>query len=142
AANRARRLTGADSRPARRLADWLEQVDAIWPAVRIEQLRADHDQANVGQPFRVEATIDLAGLRPADVRVDLILGSIGQSGQLTNSHQVPLRPRRTGARGPARFRSDSIELDSSGDYGLLVRVMPFHPDLLESQASSRALWGP
>ena len=48
----------------------------------------------------------------------------------------------TVAGGLLRYRSDPIPLSTTGTQGLLARITPRHPDLLEVQALARARYGP
>jgi starch phosphorylase len=136
------RLTDGAARSVRRLSTWLQRVESAWPGVRIERLEADSTSLSVGAPLRVEAQVELGGLEPADVAAHLLIGPLDESGELLSPREVPLHPRRSQQNGRARFRSDPLQLETSGTLGLLVRVMPRHSDLLLSQALGRARWGP
>jgi starch phosphorylase len=138
----ATRLAGSNRRQTQRLAAWMERLQAAWPDVRVEQLRADHGSLAAGQPLRVEAVVQLAGLRTDDVAVDLLLGPLDEAGELSEPREVRLKTAAPARRGRGCYRSEPLLLESSGRQGLLVRLTPRHPDLLPSQALGRARWGP
>jgi starch phosphorylase len=138
----AERLAGPNPAAVRRLAAWIERFDAAWPGVRVEQVRADADVVVVGAPVQVEAVVELAGLRASDVAVDLLLGPLDEAGELKAECEVRLEPVGPVRGGRARYRSEPLVLRDSGTHGLLVRLTPHHPDLLPTQALSRARWGP
>jgi glycogen phosphorylase len=139
---RATRLAGRNRRQTQRLAAWMERLEAAWPDVRVEQLRADHGSLAAGQPLRVEAVVQLAGLRADDVAVDLLLGPLDEAGELSGPREVRLKTAAPVRSGRGRYRSEPLLLEGSGRQGLLVRLTPRYPDLLPSQALGRARWGP
>jgi starch phosphorylase len=138
----AARLSEGGTGPARRLAQWWERIDKAWPAVRVDRLRSDRGDLSVGHATRVEVLVELAGLSPGDVKVDLLLGSVEADGELSLHQALTLEPAGTVAGGLRRYRSDSIPLAETGTYGLLARITPRHPDLLEVQSLARARYGP
>jgi starch phosphorylase len=138
----AARLAGSGAAPARALATWLRRFDEAWPHVRLDQLRAEPGTVAVGAPLVVEAEVELAGLRPADVAVDLLIGPLNDLGEIEQHCLARLAPAGPVRSGRARYRSEPLRLEASGAHGLLARLTPNHPDLLPAQARARAHWGP
>jgi starch phosphorylase len=127
----------------RRLAAWLERFDAAWYGVRVDQLRAEPPEATVGGELRIEALVELAGLRPTDVAVVALLGPLDDVGELARpTRELRLVPSGPARGGRARYRSEPLRLETGGTHGLIARLTPCHPDLLPSQALARAKWGP
>jgi hypothetical protein len=138
----AARLGGPSPRTVRRLSTWLERLDVAWFNVRVAQLRADDSSVAVGAPLRVEALVELGDLKPSEVAADLLIGPLDEAGELRDPSIVPLKPERGARDGRFCYRSEPLHLEMSGTIGLLIRLTPHHPDLLPSQALSRARWGP
>ena len=109
---------------ARELAAWKHLVRGAWPAVRITSLDTDTSPGRAGQVRTVGATVDLAGLRPSDVTVQVLHGPIDSHGDLDGT-----AGRLELAVGDGGAWSGQYAVGQSGAYGLTVRVMPRH-DLL------------
>jgi hypothetical protein len=84
----------------------------------------------------------MAGLRPADLAVDLLIGPLNAAGEIDQRCLARLAPAGPTRAGRARYRSEPLHLESSGTHGMLARLTPNHPDLLPAQAAARAHWGP
>jgi starch phosphorylase len=129
AAGRTRALQADGSEAARRLAAWKERVRAAWPGVRVLAVEGGAaDGIEVGEPFEVRARIDLNGLAPDDVAVEVYLGRIDGAGDLVEAGAVSMEPVGPvdGAHG---FRLADVRYRRSGRHGFTVRVLPRHEDL-------------
>ncbi len=68
---------------AKSLAQWSANVAQAWSKVCFGAIGPVLDRAMVsGMPLLLRAEVDLAGLQPADVRVEAVVGRIGISGDL------------------------------------------------------------
>jgi starch phosphorylase len=70
--------------------------------------------------------VDLAGLKPEDVRVEAVLGRVGPSGRLVQSEVVHLAP--AAEVGSAYLFSRQLVPQQTGRLGFTVRVAPNHYD--------------
>jgi starch phosphorylase len=112
AAHAYRAIAADDHRPARDLAGWKAHVAREWPHVTVTHVESGGVQApQVGDELAVRAHVQLAGLSPDDVLVEVVFGR---------------------ARKPATFVG-TVPLDRSGSFGYNVRVTPRHA-LLASPA--------
>src|SRR5208337_1410945 len=87
------RLSANDFREARAEAAWNERVKQVWDQVRF----VDTGMAPVGtimseRPVPVRAAIDLAGLQPTEVRVEVVMGRVGADGGLEDTEVMVLPP--------------------------------------------------
>lgn len=119
-AERARRITEAERR--RRVA-LLTQIEAAWPAVRIQRLRVPpfEEQAYpASEPFSVEVEVESAGL-PADVlRAEVVFER--SEGEVV---LFPLAPTE-----PDHYAGE-ICLTEAGVYHFAVRLYAWDPYLQE-----------
>src|SRR6266566_4294415 len=123
---------------ARQKALWNTRVAQAWDRVRIvETSPAPTGAVTSGKSVQVRAAVDLAGLKPTDVRVEAVLGRVGPNGNLEDTEVVVL---------PATGESDSVTVFTreiaprhTGRLGYALRVSPNHyedpltrpcPDLL------------
>ena len=114
---------------ARELAAWKQRVTAAWPAVRVDHVEADEGTQVPGAPLAVRASIALGELSPADVTVEVVYGSIGESDELIDpAHAALAMETPPGADGVARYAGEA-QLGRPGPFGYTVRVLPHHPML-------------
>jgi starch phosphorylase len=92
-----------------------------------------------GEPVPVRAAVDLAGLTPADVRVELVLGRVDNSGRLEDTEVMVLPPmQQNGA--VATFGMDFVP-ERTGRIGYALRVSPNHfEDPLTRPCTSLLKW--
>src|SRR5258708_39696733 len=124
--------------PAREKAVWNARVAEVWDRVRIvETSPAPLGAVTSGKEIQVRAAVDLAGLRPKDVRVEAVLGRVGPNGNLEDTEVIVL-PATEEFETVTGF-STEIEPRHTGRRGYRVRVSPNHyedpltrpcPDLL------------
>jgi len=113
---------------ARKLASWISQVTAAWKDVAVLHVEShiDGDPA-LGGVMRLRAEVSLAGLRPQDVAVQAVYGSVDTDNRLgaTSSVILTLDAERDGV---GYFAGD-VPLDRAGAFGYTVRVLPSNPSL-------------
>ena len=118
ASHAAREITADGNRPARELAAWKARVIAAWPKVHVTHVESGGVDAapQVGDELHVRAHVDLDGLSPDDVAVEVVYGRAWDSDTMTDVQLAPLelasaaervRPRRSRARSSSRARAAS-----------------------------------
>jgi starch phosphorylase len=123
---------------AREKALWNARVNQAWDRVRIVESSPDTPgTVTGGNEILVRAAVDLAGLKPTDVRVEAVLGRVGPSGSLEDTEIIVL-PAAGESGGFAIYAKD-IAPRHTGRLGYALRVSPNHyedpltrpcPDLL------------
>jgi len=134
AARASRALAAEANRPARELAAWKDRVRRAWDQVRIEHVEADGAEPSLGAVLDVRVTASLGALTPADVRVELVYGRLGEDDEIVEPSYVTLTAdtESDSDRGPDRF-AGSVELGQPGPFGYTARILPDHP-LLDTRA--------
>ena len=79
-----------------------------------------------GKPIQVRAAVDLAGLKPKDVRVEAVLGRVGSNGNLEDTEVIVL-PATQDSEPVAVFSKD-VTPRHTGRLGYALRVSPNHYD--------------
>jgi starch phosphorylase len=74
--------------------------------------------------INIRAVLNLAGLEPADVRVEAIVGCVGAGGQLENFETLPLKPVEQ--TGEAYVFSNKYTVQRTGRVGYALRVTQDH----------------
>lgn len=118
--------------PARALAAWKARVIDAWPGVHVAHVESGGWDAvpQVGDELHVRATVDLAGLTPEDVLVEIVYGRALESDRLDRVAHQELRAVES--NGVTVFEG-TVPLARAGSFGYTVRVVPRHP-LLASPA--------
>lgn len=111
----------------RQKAAWDERVAKAWGQVKFVKLGpAPESTILSGSPVEMRAIVDLAGLQPQDVRVEVVIGNIGTNGLLEKTHVLPLPPVEQ--RGDAYVFSVNHVVQQTGRLGYSVRISPNHFD--------------
>jgi starch phosphorylase len=88
----------------------------------------------------VRAAVDLAGLKPSDVRVEVVVGRIGVNGQLEDTEVMVLPPVEE--NGQVVVFAREIVPQQTGRVGYALRVTPNHyGDPLTRPCSALLKWG-
>lgn len=126
AAQATRRLAADDAVGARELATWKARVRAAWPYVRVDHVAADGvgDAPALGTPILVRTHVDLAGLSPDDVLVELVHGRVDPDDRIVAPRVTALKA--AGDHGGLWRFEGTVSLDHPGAFGYTVRVLPQH----------------
>jgi starch phosphorylase len=136
-----RRLTADSMARARALAAWRTRVQAAWPRVAVEAVQADlQRELEVGDSVRTRARVQLAGLTPDDVTVELYVGRVNPDGELAEAEPVPMHLVGPDRGGSYTFEAVAPLARRSGLGGFTVRVRPAHQDLVTRFVPGLITW--
>ncbi len=95
---------------ARGLSVWKQRVRKAWPGVAVEHVESNGEESpQVGARLAVRVVVDLAGLDPDDVAVEVAYGRVDDADALVDPSYLELDevelPRTGGAATPAGSRS-------------------------------------
>ena len=114
---------------AKELAAWKEKVRRAWSGVRVAFVEANlADVVRLGDVVTVSVTVDLNGLDPSDVEVQMVLGKVRGDDEIVDGQTIPLKS----VDGTNRFTA-SERLEVAGAVGFGVRVVP-NQALMASEA--------
>ncbi len=113
-------------RAVRERVQWSRTVVANWPRVRFTSCSIDAETVSTGFPVALRAEVDLAGLKPDDVRVEALVGRVGPEGELEEVQVLVLEPREQ--HGDAVLFGRDIVPYATGRLGFSVRIAPNHFD--------------
>lgn len=126
---------------ARQNARWNAGVLNSWHNVKFLEL-GPGPQASVwsGSSIPMKAVVDLAGLKPEDVRVEAVVGRVGPTGQLEDTEIVTLPAVEQ--RGAAFVFERELVPQQTGRLGYALRISPNHEDKpLTRPCNSLIKWG-
>ncbi|WP_141577710.1 alpha-glucan family phosphorylase [Actinomadura sp. WMMA1423] len=112
---------------ARELAAWKRQVRGAWPRVAVEHVESKgEDSPQVGARLAVRVVVDLGGLAPEDVAVEVAYGRVDDADALVEPSYLELADGGPAENGRRRYTGE-VPLGRSGAFGYSVRVVPNHP---------------
>jgi starch phosphorylase len=143
-ADRARRLALEGHDRARALAMWRARLAACWGGVRVLKVNSDEGAAEIGERRELAVTVRLGALNPDDVRVELLHGPVRADGVIPEPRITPLtlyheNPPADHTDGVHRYHG-SFDLAAVGEYGLTLRIVPHHEDLVSWADTGLVAW--
>jgi len=127
---------------ARRKVRWNAEVHRVWDRIRFVDISSTSESSILsGEPVQLRATLDLAGLRPSDVKVEAVVGRVGAEGHLEKTQVLSLSPTGETQQGAPLFQVQFIP-SQTGRLGYAMRVSPNHyEDPLSRPCYSLLRWG-
>jgi starch phosphorylase len=139
ALEKARELAADDYSSARAIASYLQRLKKSWAQVKVESLSVPQQRMyKIAENVEVSARINLGGLSPQELRVELYFGSISSSGSIDDAQSVEMVPQGDG-RGTVEYRG-RIECAVTGRQGYTVRLLPKHPALFHPYVPGYLRW--
>jgi starch phosphorylase len=112
---------------ARQKTVWDARMKEAWSLIKfIDFGDIPGDQVMSGSAVPLRTTVELAGLKPSEVRVEAVIGQIGVNGQLQSTYTLPLAPVEE--RGSAVTFASEFTVQQTGRVGYSVRISPNHFD--------------
>ncbi|MGH3380192.1 MAG: alpha-glucan family phosphorylase, partial [Actinoallomurus sp.] len=129
-----RRLAAENHAAAKALASWKLRVAKLWQGVTVEHVESSGvgQSPQLGAPLTVRATVELAGLEPSDVAVEVVYGRVSETDTLVDPSYLELTQVEGADGGKLRYAGE-VRLDRPGAFGYSVRVVPKH-ELFASRA--------
>ncbi|MGV8884212.1 MAG: alpha-glucan family phosphorylase [Microbacteriaceae bacterium] len=127
-------ISASSYQPARELSAWKKRVTLAWPGVSVPHVESGGMDTipQVGDTLRVRAQVELGGLIPDDVLVELVYGRPHGEDELADTEHLTLQ-LESHELGTAAVFAGEVTLARAGGFGYTVRVVPQHP-LLASKA--------
>jgi len=133
-------MTSEHYKPAKELAHWKRHLYERWHNIKIADVDISAPpELMVNQSVAVKTWIDLAGLSPDDVQVELYQGAINADGQIVNALSVVMDYQGTDEQNRSIYTGDVV-YSASGLQGLSLRVLPKHSYLSSPYEPGLVLW--
>jgi starch phosphorylase len=141
-AQRFLRLAGENLRRAGELAAWRRNLARGWRQVRVVGVESNGaDPMHVGAELHVKVRVDLGGLRPDDVEVQLFHGLVDSLGEIPQPRTARMSHNGRAEQGSTWVFTGAIPCSSTGQHGFAVRVLPRHGDLANPFEPGLVTWG-
>jgi starch phosphorylase len=140
------KLLNEHGQGAKDLAKWQERVAGDWDKVWVFDVKAnDNEPMKAGGSLEVEANVSLGPLSPDDVNVELYSGPLDANGNITQPTRNPMTKTRTQEKTAPEFPIHSyagkVKIDSSGQQGFAVRVLPKNANVELRMEPGLIRWG-
>ena len=129
--DRNQQMVAGDYTMAREIAAWKRKVSAAWDnvhVVEVKQLNISKEAIYVGNAYRYEVTVDVAGLKPDDIGVELVMAKQIETGQgVKVVSTFELNVERVDGNN-VHYSLDLVP-EHTGSYDVALRVFPKNPKL-------------
>ncbi|HIQ06788.1 MAG TPA: glycosyltransferase family 1 protein, partial [Anaerolineae bacterium] len=132
------RLTTDNYTAARNLAAWKQRIREQWGHVHLTAEGPRQAQRSVGEEVKVTARVWLGQLSPQEVRVEIV-HALDLGDRLARTETVPMEYTTQESDGSHHYQGRFVPRTSgSVIYG--VRVLPYHPGLLNKHEMGLIHW--
>jgi starch phosphorylase len=139
AARQGRKYSEAEYTEARAIAAWKAKVRRAWPGVSLSRLDTPKTSITFGQSIFVRVAVNLNGLAPEDVVVEMLMGWASKRESVER-----LRHHRFEFEGVVEGRSHHFVLELTpelcGKLQYRIRVYPSHPGLTHPLEMGMMVW--
>ncbi len=127
-----------DFAAARTLADWKARVQHAWNGVTIRRLDEPTKRITFSENVEIQVAVDLNGLNPADVRVEMLVGRATKQGQEHELRLLSFSP--TAMAGKENVFTLEMTPEYCGRLVYRIRVYPHHELLTHRFELGLMLW--
>jgi starch phosphorylase len=134
-------LNADGGKKAVELSQWKANIRRDWSHVAVSEVAVrtgNGTNVAVGDSLEVSARVALGPIDPEFVCVQAYFGE-NANGQIANPHTADLRKAEKISPGIYRF-AGLLPAKESGSYGLSVRVIPTHPNLIQAHELRLISW--
>jgi len=114
---------------AKALSAYLEKLGSVWKNIRITSMDSTaRPVMQRGDTLQVNALVQLAGLNPDEVRVELYHGAISNQGNIEHAQRTEMK--FVEQNGDTYRYTVRIPCSATGRQGHTIRIVPSHPALV------------
>ncbi len=133
-------LAAGGGKKAVELSKWKNTIRKSWDNIRIADVKvgADASHVFVGETLPVSVVAHLGPIAPEFVRVQAYLGEAVDN-EITKASTIDLKQTKK-LEGDAYLYEGTVPATESGSYGLSVRVIPTHANLVQAHELRLITW--
>ncbi len=125
---------------AKSLSEWKQTLAQKWYQIQIKSVEiAAGSEITVNQAVAVKAEINLAGLTPDDVQVELYQGEVAETGHILHGVANPMQLLSTETDSVSTYTGETVYA-ASGLHGVALRILPKHPSLANAYEPRLIRW--
>ncbi len=124
------------------LAAWRDRIRDLWGQVSIKNVETRHgnSELHLDETLSITVHTGLGQLMPEDVTVEVLCGRLDSKDEFENTTIFQTDFAGTEGSGEHLFKVD-IPCRESGRHGFVVRIRPYHPDLIHKFSIEYVTWG-
>ncbi len=124
---------------AKQLSAYFDKARSAWAGVSVSDVVSDAKPVmRSGDRVSISANVELAGLSPDEVLVELFHGPLSSQDEIVGAERVPMSPGEK--KGGACSYSVTVTCTRTGQQGYAVRVLPRHPSLAQAFVPGLIRW--
>jgi len=123
---------------AQNLAEWKSKVHKAWSTVTIRRLNEMSRRIGFGDSVQIEVGVNLDGLSPGDVRVEVLVGRASKQGQDRDLQAILMQP--DGKTGKESVFKLALTPEICGRLVYRIRVYPYHELLTHPFETGLMIW--
>ncbi len=110
----------------RQVTAWLDRLHSNWDRIVINDVQVPEigNTLEVGQLIAIKIAVNLGGVSPEDVEVQVIAGRLGSQEQLHSYSPVPTTLSPNGSDGDVHTFEGEVTCTQSGRFGISARIIP------------------
>ena len=132
------RFVDNDFSAARALSEWKARIQNAWGGVSMRRIDDPIRRITFSENVQVQVAINLNGLAPEDVRVELLVGRASKQGQDSELRSMLFKP--TGSDGNQHIFTLEMTPEYCGRLLYRIRVYPHHELLTHPFELGLMLW--
>jgi len=122
-----KKTSNENGKTARHIVEWRHRLEQHWDGVEVVSMEApEQSHTLIGEKLHVKAVVNIGALRPEELQVQLYIGHVDDSSMLRNAEAIPMQVETSSDNGAFQYSAECT-LDSTGQYGYTIRVLPKHP---------------
>jgi starch phosphorylase len=134
-----RHMISDNFKNAKILSSWKQSMRKLWPNIKILEYHIQNQsEFLVGDLVTVQATVHLGEIKPDYVKVQGYFGPV-EHGYITTANIIDLTEFYQSDNGTYSY-TGTISATDSGAFGLNVRVIPCHPDMIQDHELRLITW--
>ena len=133
-----RRYSDGGFANAQAVAIWKTRVRQAWSGVSIRRVDDARKRINFGDSLAVRVAVNLNGLAPEDVRVEILVGRASKNGQDKDLQAIQMKP--DGREGLESVFTLELTPEICGKLLYRVRVYPYHDLLTHPFETGLMVW--
>lgn len=140
-AERSARLIASDYKIAKEIAVWKSDVSTKWDQIEVKNVQITDGITNVlkiGEEYPAIVVVDLKGLKPEDVGVEMVITENGKDSTPTLIECLQFETESI--EGSVITYKLNLHLMDSGAFGYAIRIYPTHPELPHRQDFQHLKW--
>jgi starch phosphorylase len=133
-----RRYSEGGFAAAQSVAAWKAKVRKSWSSVSLRRIDVPTKRVNFGDTVEIMVGVNLDGLVPEDVRVEMLIGRASKHGQDRDLQAIPMQP--AGANGKESLFKLELTPEYCGKLVYRIRVYPYHELLTHPFETGLMVW--